>query len=327
MNTATAVDTDAEARSILTANCQKCHGPSKQKGGLRLDSRDGALGKGDSGSPAIIPGKAASSEVMRRVTAKNPAERMPPDGTGLTAAQIDALRKWIDAGAAWPKRWNSDRRISRRRNWSSPTRTASTGRSGHSKRSKSRPRPADRVRTPIDRFILDGLAAKKLTPAPPADPRVLIRRVTFDLTGLPPTPDEVEAFVRQDPDAATKRSSIGSWRARITANAGAGTGSMSPGTPTATATRATSTGRDAYHYRDFVIQALNDDMPFDDFVRRQLAGDEFAPDDPRAVVATGFLAAGPSETLPDELPTRNRRGSATTNSTTWSRPPARPCSA
>jgi mono/diheme cytochrome c family protein len=101
-NPAAAVDADAEARAILAANCQRCHGPTKQKSGLRLDSPDGALGKGDSGSRAIVPGKAASSEVMRRVTAKDPAERMPPDGAGLTAAQIDVLRKWIDAGAAWP---------------------------------------------------------------------------------------------------------------------------------------------------------------------------------------------------------------------------------
>src|SRR5437763_2314746 len=103
VSTATAADTDVEARSLLAANCQKCHGPTKQRGGLRLDSRDGAVGKGDSGSPAITPGKPAASELIRRVTAKDPAERMPPDGAALTAAQIDTLRKWIDAGAVWPK--------------------------------------------------------------------------------------------------------------------------------------------------------------------------------------------------------------------------------
>src|SRR6185369_8880257 len=99
--TATAADVAAEARSILTANCTKCHGSTKQKGGLRFDSRDGVLAKGDSGSPAVAPGKPDASELIRRVTATDANVRMPPGDTGLTAAQIKTLRAWIEAGAAW----------------------------------------------------------------------------------------------------------------------------------------------------------------------------------------------------------------------------------
>jgi mono/diheme cytochrome c family protein len=101
--TTAAADVDVEARSILTANCLKCHGPAKQKGELRFDAREGALVKGDSGATAVAPGRPAASELIRRVTAKDPTVRMPPGETALTASQVETLRKWIEAGAAWPR--------------------------------------------------------------------------------------------------------------------------------------------------------------------------------------------------------------------------------
>jgi mono/diheme cytochrome c family protein len=301
VTSAGAADAVAEARSILTANCQKCHGPTKQKGGLRFDSREGLLAKGDSGSPAITPGKAASSEVIRRVTAKDAAERMPSEGAALTAAQIDTLRKWIDAGATWSKNGTSLSGPAKselvvtdddRRHW------------GFKPLANVQPPPGtgDRILTPIDRFIFAGLAAKALSPTPPAAPRVLIRRITFDLTGLPPTPDDVEAFDRaEDADAAYE-----ALVDRLLASPHYG---ERWGRHWLDVARyADSSGyesdidrKNAYHFRDFVIKALNEDMPFDEFVRRQVAGDEIAPDDPWAVAATGFLAAGPGETLPDNL--------------------------
>src|SRR4029077_9700826 len=141
-----------------------------------------------------------------------------------------------------------------------------------------------------------------LTPAPPAGPRALIRRVAFDVTGLPPKPDEVEAFVRaKDPDVAYEALVDRLWASRHY-------GERWGRHWLDVARYADSDGYEsdadrpnAHHYRDFVIKALNDDMPFDEFVRRQLAGDEIAPDDPQAIAATGFLAAGPSETLGDNL--------------------------
>src|SRR5262249_15248290 len=101
--TPAAADVEADARSILSANCVKCHGPAKQKGGLRFDTRDGVLGRGDSGSPAVAPGRPGASELLRRVTATDATVRMPLNATALTAAQVDTLRKWIEAGAAWPR--------------------------------------------------------------------------------------------------------------------------------------------------------------------------------------------------------------------------------
>jgi mono/diheme cytochrome c family protein len=300
--TAAAADVDAEARSILSANCLKCHGPAKQKGGLRLDTRDGVLGQGDSGSPAVAPGRPGASELLRRVTVTDATVRMPLGATALTAAQVDTLRKWIEAGAAWPREGTGPVTAGRtellvtdddRRHWAfrplariEPPAVTGPG----------------RARNPIDRFILAGLAAKRLTPAPPADARALIRRVTFDLTGLPPTPDEVEAFVSApDRDAAYE---VLVDRLLASPRYGERWGRHWLDV----ARYADSNGYEedndrpsAFRYRDFVIRALNDDMPFDDFVRRQLAGDEYEPDDPGSVAATGFLAAGPNAVLPDNL--------------------------
>jgi mono/diheme cytochrome c family protein len=299
--TADAADVDAEARSILAANCLKCHGPAKQKGGLRFDSREGALSKGDSGATAVAPGRPAASELIRRVTAEDPTVRMPLGQRALTASQVATLRKWIEAGAAWPRTGTGPATTGRtelivtdddRRHWAFRPLT----------RVELPARSAGRVRTPIDGFILAGLAARRLTPAPPADARVLIRRVTFDLIGLPPTPEEVEAFVQ----AAGTDTAYVALVDRLLASphygerwgrhwldvahyADSGGYESDIDRPT------------AYHYRDFVVQAFNADLPFDEFVRRQLAGDEYAPDDPSAVAATGFLAAGPSEFLEANL--------------------------
>src|SRR5262249_38586379 len=200
-----AADVEADARSILTANCVKCHGPTKQKGGLRLDSRDATLGKGDSGETVVVPGRAGARELIRRVTATDAVRRMPPGDVALTDAQVETLRRWVDAGAPWPRTAARPAATGRpelvvteddRRHWAFlPLRAVEP------------PAVADGrwPSTPIDRFVIAGLATKQLIPTPPASPRTLIRGVTFDLIGLPPTPDEVEAFCEaaaRDPDAA-----------------------------------------------------------------------------------------------------------------------------
>ncbi len=298
--TAAAADVGAEARAILTTNCLKCHGPAKQKGGLRLDSRDATVAKADSGAPAVVAHKPDASELVRRVTAADAKTRMPPGDTPLTAGQIDTLRKWIDAGAAWP------------REGLAPANTGKTElvvTDEDRKHWAFRPLgpvalPADSklARTPVDRFILAALTAKGLMPAAPAPREQLIRRVTFDLTGLPPTPAEVAAFV-QAPDADAAYETLVD-RLLASPHYGERWGRHWLDV----ARYADSGGYEgdidrpaAFHYRDFVVRALNDDMPFDAFVRRQLAGDELEPDDPRAIAATGFLTAGPSPELPDKL--------------------------
>lgn len=287
-----AADGDADARAILSANCSKCHGAAKQKGGLRFDSRDGILAKGDSGTAAVTPGKAAGSELLRRVLAKDKSERMPPEGDPLTAAQIEKLRKWIDSGAVWPKDFTP----------SSAGKTELVVTDEDRKHWSYRPLVKSVEGRTIDGFIRAALATKQLAPSGAADPRTLIRRVTFDLTGLPPTPDEVEEFVRvKDRDAAYER-----LVDRLLASPRYG---ERWGRHWLDVARYADSGGyesdidrpNAYHFRDFVIKSFNNDLPFDEFVRRQLAGDEIAPSDPLAVAATGFLAAGPCESLPDFL--------------------------
>lgn len=295
--TVSAADADAEARSILSARCAKCHGPTKQKGGLRFDSRAGLLGKGDSGAPAVTPGKPAASEMIHRVTSTEASVRMPPGDARLTAAQVAALRKWIEAGAAWsgagtvPAAKRTELTVTEddRRHWA------------FRPLAKVEP-PAGKSGNIIDRFILARLRASRLTPAAPAEARVLIRRAAFDVIGLPPAPEDVEAFVKAaDPDAAYKTlvdrllasphfgERWGRHWLDVARYADSGGYESDYDRPT------------AYHYRDFVIEALNADMPFDEFVRLQLAGDEIRPDDPRALAATGFLVAGPGELLPSNL--------------------------
>ena len=148
------------------------------------------------------------------------------------------------------------------------------------------------------------LEEKKLTPSPPADARKLVRRIYFDLIGLPPTPEQVEtSFRRSRPirNQPSNLSSINCWPARITASAGRVIGSMWCVTPTATAQESDADRPTAYHYRDFVIRSLNEDLPFDTFVRWQLAGDELEPDNPQAIAATGFIVAGTHAALPANL--------------------------
>lgn len=296
------VDFTRAVRPILVAKCQKCHGAEKNKGGLRFDTREGLLALGDSGAASVVPGQSAKSELLRRVSSKDALERMPPSGAPLSMAEIDTIRKWIDAGATVPKEGaapaaSGTRELiiteEDRRHWSFRPLT---------KVEPPRIKGDTWARVPIDRFVFAGLDGKKLSPTSPADPRVLIRRVTFDLTGLPPTPEEVEEFVRaKDPEVAYEAlvdrllasSHYGERWGRhwldVARYADSGGYEGDHDRPT------------AYHYRDFVIRALNKDMPFDDFVRRQLAGDELQPDDPGTVAATGFLAAGPAEIYPETL--------------------------
>jgi hypothetical protein len=299
--TVPAADAGAEARSILTASCLKCHGPTRQKGGLRFDSRAGLLGKGDSGSPAVTPGKPSASEMIRRVTATDAEVRMPPGDARLTGAQVAVLRKWIEAGAAWSGEG------SRPATRGTELTVTAEDRQHWAFRPLAKIEPpavknAGKVRNAIDRFILAALEARRLTPAPAADTRVLIRRISFDVIGLPPAPDEVEAFVKAaDPDAAYEAlvdrlltsphygERWGRHWLDVARYADSGGYESDIDRPT------------AYHYRDFVIKALNADMPFDELVRLQLAGDEIRPDDPLAVAATGFLAAGPGEFLAANL--------------------------
>jgi hypothetical protein len=300
-----AVDFDREIRPLLQERCVECHGAKKQKGGLRLDAKSFAF-KGGHEGPAIAAGRAERSPLYLRITHSDVEERMPPKGDPLTAAQIAAVCQWIESGAAWPEN-DADRAAladKRLEHWAwQPIQTfhvsgskfqvpnpATGGSKGQLETLNLKPetQPAS-----IDTFIRAKLAENHLQPSPIADPRTLIRRVTFDLTGLPPTPEEVEAFANDtDPKAYEKRVD------RLLASPHYGERYARHWLDIAHYADTHGFERDqrrdhAWRYRDYVIRAFNTDKPYDQFLREQIAGDVIAPHDTQAVAATGFLAAGP----------------------------------
>jgi hypothetical protein len=274
---------------LLADHCLGCHNPSDRKGGLDLTAATGALAGGDSG-PAIVPGDVEASLVWQKLA----ADEMPPDSKPasptrkLSADEKELLRRWIADGASWgagpidPLRYTTQRRAGH--DWwsllpiapSAPPQVDDPAWSG-----------------PIDAFVWSRLQAVGLRPSAPADPRTLIRRLAFDLLGLPPTPDEVEAFVNDTSPRAYEE-----MVDRYLASPHYGERWARHWLDVVRFGESQGFERDklrpnAWPYRDWVVSALNDDMPYDEFVRLQLAGDVLRPGDPLARIATGFLVAGP----------------------------------
>src|SRR4051794_30982203 len=162
---------EKEIRPLFETRCYECHGPQKQKSGLRLDRKSNAFQGGDSGKPAVVPGKSAESVLIQRITSKDPDEVMPPKGEKLTADQIEQLKKWIDGGAIWTEQENKPK------HWAyiAPVRAP-----------LPKVKNAKWCRNGIDFFVMEKLEKEKVKPSPPADLAILIRRVSLDLTGLPP---------------------------------------------------------------------------------------------------------------------------------------------
>jgi hypothetical protein len=297
---ARATPLESEIRPLLVERCGDCHGPDTQESHLRLDVRHRALKGGDFG-PVIIPGKAADSELIRRITSTDEKKRMPPDGERLSAAEVERITRWIDAGAEWPET-EADRlaretdRDPRLDHWAWQPVVRPMAPPAHEP-SAAQPGPppggAWPARNEIDRFLQATLADKNLSPAPEADRRTLLRRLSFDLLGLPPIPEDVAAFVADEsPDAYEKLVD------RLLASPHYGERWARHWLDIAHYADTHGFERDqlrpnAWRYRDWVIKAINADMPYDEFLRRQIAGDAFAPDDPDRVIATGILAAGP----------------------------------
>jgi hypothetical protein len=263
---------EKEVRPVLAQRCFECHA-EKAKGGLRLDSRDSILVGGDSG-PAVAPGAVEESLLVQAIRYDDPVLKMPPKGR-LTEAEIAALEKWVALGAPWP---------------AEPARTEASGagasgpdlvrrRAGHwSFRPIASQAPPD-VRdaawpsNPIDGFVLARLEAAGLSPAPEADRRTLIRRLTFDLHGLPPTPEEIEAFVADDrPDAYERLVD------RLLASPRYGERWTRHWLDLVRYAETAGHEFDydipfAWRYRDYVVRAFNADVPYDAFVIEHLAGD------------------------------------------------------
>ncbi len=292
------IDFVEKIQPIFRQHCFECHAGVNEEAGLNLGVREKAM-KGGKGGVVMVPGDAAASTLVHRVVDDDEDYRMPPAGSEpLSEEEIALLQAWIDQGAEWPDGADvEDPRFDQARaHWSF-------------QRLRAVPLPDKEVddtwsRHAIDRFVIAKLRSHGLEPSPPASARTLVRRLTFDLIGLPPTPQETEAFVAahaSDPAAATS------------ALVGRLLDSEQHGERWArhwldVARYADSAGQEAdqdrphaWRYRDFVIQALNDDMPYDAFVRWQLAGDEYEPDNDLAVAATGFLTSGTSFKLGDSF--------------------------
>ena len=282
------VSFEKEIVPLLAKRCVECHNARDEKGGLDLSSRRTTLAGGDSG-PVIAAGKAADSLLIERVT----AGEMPPKSRGqsqkLPAAEIAMLKRWIAEGAPWPE--------GRAIDIYEKTTDVRGGLDWWSLQPVKRPaipqvRQADRVSNPIDAFILAQLEKNQLQPAPLADKRTLIRRAYFDLIGLPPTAEQVTAFVNNPkPDAyeqlidellASKHFGERWARywldlVRFAETCGYERDQLKP---------------NIWRYRDWVINAFNNDMPYDRFVTDQLAGDEVPHRDEQSVIATGMIRAG-----------------------------------
>lgn len=282
---------EKEVRPILVQQCQRCHGPRKQESGLRVDSRE-AIVKGGISGPGIVPGKPAEGTVLAAILHRGDIE-MPPDEP-LSKREIASLTKWVTDGAAWPQSSTTPTQTSdsisaqARQHWAfQPVKSPTV--------------PQTRNTTwpisDIDRFILARLEAKQLQPSSPADKRTLIRRVTFDLTGLPPTPAEIAAFL-----ADTSPEAFARVVDRLLASPHYGERWGRHWLDVARYADTAGDGadypvREAYKYRDWVIAAFNRDLPYNQFLRQQIAGDILAKNAPAdqyddLVTATGFLAIG-----------------------------------
>ena len=277
---------ETSVRPVLVEHCGKCHGATKQWASLRLDSREAFLKGGDSG-PAIVPGKPDESLLIQAVRQTDENLKMPPEGA-LTERQIADLVRWIERGAAFPATPATASRSRDPNHWAFQPRAQVT---------PPAVQQANQVRNGVDQFILLKLEAEGLALAPEADRATLLRRVTFDLTGLPPTPGEIAAFLADErPDAYERivdqllgSPAYGEWWGRHWLDV---------------ARYADSNGLDenvchgnAWRYRDWVVSAVNADLPFDEFLMQQLAGDLLMTSRETQrqsyLTATGFLTIGP----------------------------------
>jgi hypothetical protein len=274
---------------LLKARCQECHGADAQEGSLRLDTHAGLRAGGGTG-PVIAPGSADTSLLVQAVRRIDEQLAMPPDDP-LTADEVALLAAWIDAGAPHPMGSlepvaSQPDRLAARDHWAFAPLTRP-------------PLPSGTEGHPIDRFLAGPLAQAGLEPTPQADPATLVRRLAYDLTGLPPTPDMIDGFVA-DPSADALADLVDSLLASPRYGERWGRHWLD------VVRYADSNGLDenvahgnAWRYRDYVIAALNADKPFDAFVREQLAGDLLVTDTDtperkaELLTATGFLVLGP----------------------------------
>ena len=271
------IDFTRDIQPILERHCYECHGRSKARGSLRLHLPQ-LIAKGGNSGPAVTPGRGHESTLIRRLLDEDPEERMPLDADPLPADTIALLRAWIDQGAVMPERALADGDLDVEPHWAyvKPVRPALP--------SVSMERW---VRTPIDRFVLERLEKEKIEPSPEAGKATLLRRVALDLTGLPPTPEEVDAFLADSSPDAYERAVN-----RLLASPHYGERWARPWLDLAryadTNGYEKDNRRQIWKYRDWVIDALNRDLPFDQFTIEQIAGDMLPDATVEQRIASGF---------------------------------------
>jgi hypothetical protein len=286
------VDFAKEIRPLLEAHCIRCHSPDNRKGDFSFASRDDLFDNG-----YAVAGDPAGSHLIDIVTGTgDKPPRMPNEGKPLAAGQVAMLRRWIAEGAVWPAGVTVVERSKADRSWWSLRPLADVALP-----TVSEP-PPGWDDNPIDRFLAADLAEKGLRPGPPADRRTLIRRASYDLTGLPPTPEEVEAFAADaDPDA------YGKLIDRLLASPRYGERWGRHWLDVVRFGESNGFERnflinDLWPFRDWVIASINADKPFDRFVREHLAGDVFGADDQQAAIGSAFLVAGPYDDVVNQDP-------------------------
>ena len=265
------IDFGRQIQPILAKRCFACHGPDKAEGELRLNDKASVFAKLPSDKQAVVSGHPDESELLRRVTSTDDAVRMPPEGPSLTPAQVNLLKSWIEQGAEWKEHWAFLP--------PQPVVPPAVKNPGW-------------IRNPIDAFVLNKLEQAGLKPAPEADKQALIRRVTYDLTGLPPTASDVTSFLSDNTANAYEKvvdrlldsHHYGEHWARhwldVVRYADTNSFERDGAKP------------NAWRFRDYVIRAFNNDKPYDQFIREQLAGDELPGDGPDGLIATGFYRLG-----------------------------------
>jgi len=298
---ADAVRFNRDIRPIMSDSCWHCHGPGTQKADLRLDRRDDALRETASGTVPIVPGKPEASEIIRRILAPDESELMPPADSHkvLKPEQKELLRRWVAEGAVYEKHWSFEP--------PQPPRVPSVAK-GY------------RANNPIDAFVTERLAKEKLPMSPEADRPTLIRRVAFALTGLPPTPAEVDEYLNdKSPDAYEKMVD------RYLASPHYGEEMARPWLDVAryadTHGLHLDNERQMWLFRDWVVEAFNQNKPFDAFTIEQLAGDLLPNAARDQLIATGFnrcnVSTSEGGSIADEWLFRNAVDRASTMAEAW----------
>ena len=292
-----AVDFVEDVAPLLEAHCVRCHSPGRLEGEISLATRDDLFAKG-----YVLPGDPDGSRLLSLVTASDgQPPRMPHDGKPISAQAVATVRRWIASGAVWPEGVTLERRSRADRSWWSLQPLADVAAPP-----VSAPPPGWDA-NPIDRFVAAALADQGLAPNPPADPRTLVRRASYDLTGLPPTPAEVEAFVADTAPQAYER-----LIDRLLASPRYGERWGRHWLDVVRFGESIGYERnvivdDLWPFRDWVIASLNADKPCDRFIREHLAGDAIDADDPQTTIGSAFLVAGPYDDVTNQDPAQVAR--------------------